>query len=48
MVTDSEVDIIKLTEDGQVTKRILREGAGTTPEKNNSVSGMTLTDSGLY
>lgn len=42
MVTDSEMDVIQLTDDGQVTKRILREGAGSTPEKNNTVSGITL------
>jgi hypothetical protein len=37
MVTDS--DMIKLTEDGQVTKRILREGVGAQPEKDNTVTG---------
>jgi hypothetical protein len=35
----SDADIIKLTDDGQVTKRILREGAGTQPEPNNTVTG---------
>ncbi|KAI8368482.1 hypothetical protein BD560DRAFT_398832 [Blakeslea trispora] len=34
----STSDIIKVTEDGQVTKKILREGAGQQPEKNNTVS----------
>ncbi|KAI7889804.1 uncharacterized protein EV154DRAFT_513445 [Mucor mucedo] len=37
MVTNLDMDLIKISEDGHVTKRILREGSGTTPEKNNSV-----------
>lgn len=39
MVTDLEMFVINIIEDGKVTKRILREGSGTTPEKNNSVCG---------
>lgn len=39
MVTNLDMDLIKISEDGHVTKRILREGSGTTPEKNNSVCG---------
>ncbi|KAI9356849.1 hypothetical protein BD770DRAFT_322629 [Pilaira anomala] len=31
------MDLINITKDGSVTKRILREGAGSSPEKNNSV-----------
>jgi hypothetical protein len=37
MVTDS--DLIKITEDGQVTKRIIKPGIGKVPEKNNTVTG---------
>lgn len=33
---------IKLTEDGNVTKKILREGVGTLPEPNNTVTGKHL------
>ncbi|KAG2192030.1 hypothetical protein INT46_011848 [Mucor plumbeus] len=36
MVTDS--DLIKITEDGQVTKRIIKPGVGKVPEKNNTVT----------
>ncbi|KAI8880610.1 hypothetical protein K501DRAFT_254646, partial [Backusella circina FSU 941] len=31
-------DIINLTEDGQVTKRVLTEGKGTSPGKNDTIS----------
>ncbi|GAA5796552.1 FK506-binding protein 5 [Helicostylum pulchrum] len=37
MVSDSNMDLINLTKDGNVTKRILREGAGVSSEKGNSV-----------
>lgn len=37
MVVDS--DLIKITEDGQVTKRIIKPGVGKVPEKNNTVTG---------
>ncbi|KAI8074347.1 uncharacterized protein B0P05DRAFT_473290 [Gilbertella persicaria] len=39
MVNDNSDDnVINITKDGQVTKRILREGPGKKPEKNNTVS----------
>lgn len=39
--TDNKSEIINVTPDGKVTKRILREGVGTFPAKNASVSGKT-------
>lgn len=39
MVTDTETDLIKITQDGQVTKRIIKAGVGKTPEKNDTVTG---------
>lgn len=39
MLSDCNMDLINITKDGSVTKRILREGAGSSPEKNNSVCG---------
>lgn len=39
MINDSNMDLINLTKDGNVTKRILREGVGVSPEKGNSVCG---------
>ena len=44
MTTPSETtvgQVINITRDGQVQKRILREGAGETPVKNSTVSGMS-------
>ncbi|KAL7320863.1 FK506-binding protein 5 [Mucor circinelloides] len=38
MVTDTETDIIKITQDGQVTKRIIKAGVGKTPEKNDTIT----------
>ncbi|CAO0790376.1 unnamed protein product [Mucor circinelloides] len=38
MVTDTETDLIKITQDGQVTKRIIKAGVGKTPEKNDTVT----------
>jgi hypothetical protein len=32
-------DIVNLTQDGQVTKKILTEGKGTKPGKNDKISG---------
>jgi hypothetical protein len=32
-------DIVNLTQDGQVTKKILTEGKGTKPGKNDTISG---------
>ncbi|OBZ90583.1 hypothetical protein A0J61_01360 [Choanephora cucurbitarum] len=38
METESLNEVVNITKDGQVTKRILREGSGKQPEKNNTVS----------
>ncbi|KAF1796619.1 hypothetical protein FB192DRAFT_1336742, partial [Mucor lusitanicus] len=38
MVTDTDADLIKITEDGQVTKRIIKAGVGKTPEKSDTVT----------
>lgn len=42
MVTDTDADLIKITEDGQVTKRIIKAGVGKTPEKSDTVTGAHL------
>ncbi|KAI7905871.1 uncharacterized protein BX663DRAFT_558468 [Cokeromyces recurvatus] len=38
MVTEETTNVINLTKDGQVTKRILKEGVGLSPEKNDTVT----------
>lgn len=40
---ETEKEPIDLTDDGQVKKRIIREGVGTTPSKNSAVSGKLCT-----
>ncbi|GAN11426.1 70 kDa peptidylprolyl isomerase [Mucor ambiguus] len=38
MVADTDADLIKVTKDGQVAKRIIKAGVGKTPEKNDTVT----------
>ncbi|KAK4517053.1 GTPase activating protein (GAP) [Mucor velutinosus] len=38
MVTDKDTDLIKITKDGHVTKRIIKAGVGKIPEKNDIVT----------